>query len=59
MHMVEQGIWQGEGTCGRDCVPVHFRALTLDAGTGPPVDIDIGPYVACGDEQLGGLDAWV
>ena len=31
MHMVKPGIWQGERICGRDCVPVHFHALALDA----------------------------
>ena len=61
MHMVEPGIWQGGGTRGRDCVPVHFHALALDARTGPPVDIyiDLRPYIVCGDEPLGGSDAWV
>ena len=72
MYMVKLGIWRGEGTCGCDCVPVHFRVLALDAQTGPPADIyiDIGPWFGClgltssagcrkpGDGGLVGHIAW-
>ena len=61
MHVVKAGIWWGEGPCGGNCVPVHFCALALDAGTGPLtyVHVDARPYVARDDEALGGSDAWM